>query len=108
MNNFNKDKIDVGELINKAKNSKNLDTNEGLNDFINRNLSKEQASAVKNLLQDEEKTKAVIEGSCGEECKFLFNVVGGEMIIIGSGEMFNYNSPDEYAVRLQTKEKEVL
>ncbi len=70
MSNFNKDKIDVGELINKAKNSKNLDTNEGLNDFINSNLSQEQASAVKNLLQDEEKTKALLNS---DAAKAIFN-----------------------------------
>ena len=60
MSNLNNGKIDVNEIMEKAKNSKNLNTNEGLNDFINKNLSEEQANAVKNLLQDEEKTKALL------------------------------------------------
>lgn len=70
MSNFNNEKIDVNELMNKAKNSKNLNTNEGLNDFINKNLSEEQASAVKNLLQDEEKTKALLNS---DAAKAIFN-----------------------------------
>ncbi|MBQ7115282.1 MAG: hypothetical protein IJN94_02570 [Clostridia bacterium] len=70
MSNLNNDKIDVNELMKKAKSSKNLDTNEGLNDFINSNLSQEQASAVKNLLQDEEKTKALLNS---DAAKAIFN-----------------------------------
>ena len=70
MSNLNNEKIDVNELMKKAKNSKNLDTNEGLNDFINKNLSEEQASAVKNLLQDEEKTKALLNS---DVAKAIFN-----------------------------------
>ena len=49
MSNQRNDKINVNELVEKAKSSKNLDTNEGLNDFINKNLSKEQANAVKKV-----------------------------------------------------------
>ncbi len=70
MNNLNNEKIDVNELMKNAKNTKNIDTNEGLNDFINKNLSKEQASAVKNLLQDEEKTKALLNS---DAAKAIFN-----------------------------------
>ena len=70
MNNSNNNKIDVNELMEKAKNSKNLNTNEGLNDFIKNNLSEEQASAVKNLLQDEEKTKALLNS---DTAKAIFN-----------------------------------
>lgn len=70
MSNLNNDKIDVNELMKKAKSSKNLNTNEGLNDFINTNLSEEQASAVKNLLQDEEKTKALLNS---DAAKAIFN-----------------------------------
>ena len=70
MSNLNNDKIDVNELMKKAKSSKNLDTNEGLDDFINSNLSQEQASAVKNLLQDEEKTKALLNS---DAAKAIFN-----------------------------------
>lgn len=70
MSNLNNGKIDVNELMKKAKNSKNLDTNEGLNDFINNNLNEEQANAVKNLLQDEEKTKALLNS---DAAKAIFN-----------------------------------
>lgn len=70
MSNLNNEKIDVNELMKKAKSSKNLDTNEGLNDFINNNLSEEQASSVKNLLQDEEKTKALLNS---DAAKAIFN-----------------------------------
>ena len=70
MSNLNNDKIDVNELKKKAKNSKNLNTNEGLNDFINQNLSEEHANAVKNLLQDEEKTKAILNS---DAAKAIFN-----------------------------------
>ena len=70
MNKFNNGKIDVNELVEKAKSSKNLNTNEGLNDFINSNLNEEQASAIKNLLQDEEKTKALLNS---DAAKAIFN-----------------------------------
>ena len=70
MSNLNNGKIDVNEIMEKAKNSKNLYTNEGLNDFINKNLSEEQANAVKNLLQDEEKTKALLNS---DAAKAIFN-----------------------------------
>ncbi len=70
MSNFNNEKIDVNELMKKAKNSKNLDTNEGLDEFINNNLSEEQANAVKNLLKDEEKTKALLNS---DAAKAIFN-----------------------------------
>ena len=70
MSNLNNGKIDVNEIMEKAKNSKNLNTNEGLNEFINKNLSEEQANAVKNLLQDEEKTKALLNS---DAAKAIFN-----------------------------------
>ena len=70
MSNLNNEKINVNEIMEKAKNSKNLNTNEGLNDFINKNLSEEQASAVRNLLQDEEKTKALLNS---DAAKAIFN-----------------------------------
>ena len=70
MSNLNNEKIDVNELVEKAKNNKTLNTNEGLNDFINKNLSEQQANAVKNLLQDEEKTKALLNS---DAAKAIFN-----------------------------------
>lgn len=66
MSNQRNDKIDVNELVKRAKDSKNLDTNEGLNDFINKNLNEEQANAIKNLLQDEEKTKALLNSDAAK------------------------------------------
>lgn len=69
MNNQRNDKIDVNELMKKAKSSK-IDTNEGLNDFISNNLNEEQASAIKNLLRDEEKTKALLNS---DAAKAIFN-----------------------------------
>ena len=41
-----------------------------MNDFINNNLNEEQANAVKNLLQDEEKTKALLNS---DAAKAIFN-----------------------------------
>lgn len=70
MSNLNNEKLDMNELIKKAKSSKNLDTNEGVNDFINQNLNEEQANAVKNLLRDEEKAKALLNS---EAAKAIFN-----------------------------------
>ncbi len=70
MSNQRNDKINVNELVEKAKSSKNLGTNEGLNDFINKNLSEEQASAIKNLLKDEEKTKALLNS---DAARAIFN-----------------------------------
>jgi len=70
MSNLNNGKIDVNELLKQAKNSENLNTNEGINDFINKNLSQDQASAVKNLLADEEKTKALLNS---DAAKAIFN-----------------------------------
>ena len=69
MSNQRNDKIDVNELVKKAKSSK-IDTNEGLNDFISNNLNEEQANAVKNLLRDEEKTKALLNS---DAAKAIFN-----------------------------------
>lgn len=70
MSNSNNNKIDVNELLKKASQSGNLNTNEGVNDFINKNLNEEQASAVKSLLADEEKTKALLNS---DAAKVIFN-----------------------------------
>ena len=70
MDNQRNAKIDVNELMEKAKSSKNLNTSEGLNAFINKNLNEEQANAVKNLLQDEEKTKALLNS---DAARAVFN-----------------------------------
>lgn len=70
MSNFNNEKINVNELLKKAQNTENLNTNEGLNDFINKNLNQQQADAIKNLLADEEKTKALLNS---DAAKAIFN-----------------------------------
>ena len=70
MSNQRNDKIDVNDLLKKASTTENLNTSEGLNDFINKNLNEEQASAIKNLLQDEEKTKALLNS---DAAKAIFN-----------------------------------
>lgn len=66
MSNFEKNKIDVNELMKKASQSDGMNTSEGVNDFINKNLSAEQANAVKNLLADEEKTKALLNSDAAK------------------------------------------
>ena len=66
MSNSGEDKIDINKLIKKAKDSENLNTSEGLNEFINENLNEKQANAVKNLLQDEERTKALLNSDAAK------------------------------------------
>lgn len=66
MSNSGKDKIDINKLIKKARDSENLNTSEGLNEFINENLNEKQANAVKNLLQDEERTKALLNSDAAK------------------------------------------
>ena len=71
MNNSENNKIDVNELIKKASQaSASGDVGEkGVNDFINKNLSDSQAKAVRELLSDEEKTKALLNS---DAAKMLF------------------------------------
>lgn len=66
MSNSGKDKIDINKLIKKARDSENLNTSEGLNEFINENLNEKQANAVKNILQDEERTKALLNSDAAK------------------------------------------
>ena len=70
MSNQRNDKINVNDLLKKASTTENLNTSEGLNDFINKNLNEEQASAIKNLLKDEEKTKALLNS---DAARAIFN-----------------------------------
>ena len=72
MSNSGKDKIDINKLIKKARDSENLNTSEGLNEFINENLNEKQANAVKNLLQDEERTKALLNSDAAKEINKKF------------------------------------
>lgn len=63
--------FDMNELIKKAPLSEKTDgvSKEQVDDFINNNLSESQAKAVKYLLSDPEKTKAVLNS---DAAKVLF------------------------------------
>lgn len=60
--------FDVNELIKKASQSGGEDspTEESVNEFIDNNLSHSQAKAVKELLKDEEKTKAILNSDAAK------------------------------------------
>ena len=70
MANFEKDKLNVNELIKKASQSDNMNTSEGIKSFLDNNLDEFQANAIKNLLNDEEKTKALLNS---DAAKAIFN-----------------------------------
>ena len=56
------------ELFKKAS-QENLNGNlseKGVEDFLNKNLSESQANAVKDLLKDEEKTKALLNSDAAK------------------------------------------
>ena len=71
MNNSENNKIDVNELIKKASEVgvSGEASEKGVNEFINKNLSDAQATAVRELLSDEEKTKALLNS---DAAKMLF------------------------------------
>lgn len=69
MSNNKKNKLNLNDLLNKARKSDTVSPDE-VNDFINKNLSDSQAQAVKNLLSDEEKTKQLLNS---DAAKSLFN-----------------------------------
>ncbi|MBO5895830.1 MAG: hypothetical protein J6Q83_00900 [Clostridia bacterium] len=69
MNNNEKNKLNLNELLNKARKSESASPDE-LNDFISTKLSDSQAQAVKNLLSDEEKTRQLLNS---DAAKSLFN-----------------------------------
>jgi hypothetical protein len=75
MANFEKDKLNVNELIKKASQSDNMNTSEGIKSFLDNNLDEFQANAIKNLLNDEEKTKALLNS---DAAKALFKKLMGE------------------------------
>lgn len=67
MNNSEKNKININDLLNKAKentNSPKSDTD--VNKFIDENLSQSQAKAVKDILSDEEKTKQILNSDAAK------------------------------------------
>ena len=69
MSNNEKNRLNLNELLSKARKSDSASPDE-VNDFINQNLSDSQAQAVKSLLSDEEKTKALLNS---DAAKSLFN-----------------------------------
>ncbi len=69
MYNNEKGKLNLDELLSKARGNDTA-TKQDVNEFINKNLSDSQAKAVKELLSDEEKTKALLNS---DAAKSLFN-----------------------------------
>lgn len=69
MSNNEKNKLNLNELLDKARKSDTASPDE-VKDFINRNLSDSQAQAVKSLLSDEEKTRQLLNS---DAAKSLFN-----------------------------------
>lgn len=69
MYNKEKGKLNFEELVNKARGNDTA-TQQDVNDFINKNLTDSQAQAVKDLLSDEEKTRALLNS---DAAKSLFN-----------------------------------
>ncbi len=60
-------KFDINELIKKARSGKTTDASkEQVDDFINNNLSENQAKQVRDLLSDPEKTKAVLNSDAAK------------------------------------------
>lgn len=61
MSEAKKEGLNVNDLYKKISENGNKTSNEtDVNKFINENLSETQANAVKELLSDEEKTKALL------------------------------------------------
>ncbi len=69
MNNEKNNRIDVNELLNKLKNTTAPQTKGDVDKFVDENLSESQAKEVKELLGNEEKTKAILNS---EAAKSLF------------------------------------
>ncbi len=67
MNEMKKDNVNVNELYKKIKDGADApQTETDVNKFINENLSDSQAKAVKELLADEEKTKAILNSDAAK------------------------------------------
>ena len=68
MSNYKNDENYTNELLKKVS-QQNLSGNlseKGVEDFLNKNLSEAQANAVKDLLKDEEKTKALLNSDAAK------------------------------------------
>lgn len=68
MGNEKNNNININELIKKASQSsgEGAPTEKSVNAFIDENLSASQAKAVKELLNDEEKTKAILNSDAAK------------------------------------------
>ena len=75
MANLEKNNIDFNSLMKKAAESKDMTTGDGIKRFLDENLDSSQANAIKNLLNDEEKTKALLNS---DAAKALFKKFMGE------------------------------
>ena len=53
-----------------------------------------------------DKTEAIVEGSCGSNCNLQFDVVSGQLTISGNGQMLNYKEKEQpwYPYRNEIKE----
>ncbi len=76
MENFKKEKLNIDELIKKASENENMNTSTGINKFLDENLDEAQSKAIKNLLNDEEKTKALLNSEAAKELFKKF--IGGK------------------------------
>lgn len=67
MSKDNTDKINIGEIISKAKGKSNDSASESdINAFLNDNLSRDQAERVKSVLGDEEKTRTLLNSDAAK------------------------------------------
>ncbi len=66
MNNNEKNKIDINDLFGKLKNSGMPKSKNDVDSFVDANLNEEQANKVKELLGDEEKTKAILNSDAAK------------------------------------------
>lgn len=68
MSNSNDGKININDIIKKLKQGEKTSASENeVNEFINRNLSENQANTVKNVLSDKEKTKELLNSDAAKE-----------------------------------------
>ena len=68
MSNSTDGKININDIIKKLKQGEKTSASENeVNEFINRNLSENQANTVKNVLSDKEKTKELLNSDAAKE-----------------------------------------
>ncbi len=68
MSNSADGKMNLNEIIKKLKQGDNIPASDyEVNAFINNNLSENQADAVKSILSDEQRTKALLNSDAAKE-----------------------------------------